>query len=90
MTLSFLVPNKRKTSETQATPFSTPCAQAQDRCHRIGQTREVHIYRLVTQHTIEENILRKSACEVCSNPVGMSGIGFGAVNLLGNRGRITC
>jgi hypothetical protein len=22
-------------------------AQAQDRCHRIGQTREVHIYRLV-------------------------------------------
>jgi hypothetical protein len=35
-------------------------AQAQDRCHRIGQTREVNIYRLVSQHTIEENILRKS------------------------------
>lgn len=34
--------------------------QAQDRCHRIGQTREVHIYRLVTATTIEENILRKS------------------------------
>ena len=34
--------------------------QAQDRCHRIGQTREVNIYRLVTEHSIEENILRKS------------------------------
>lgn len=34
--------------------------QAQDRCHRIGQTREVNIYRLVTKFTIEENILKKS------------------------------
>ncbi|QDZ22258.1 P-loop-containing nucleoside triphosphate hydrolase [Chloropicon primus] len=34
--------------------------QAQDRCHRIGQTREVHIYRLVTKHTVEENIMKKS------------------------------
>lgn len=32
----------------------------QDRCHRIGQTREVHIYRLISSNTIEENILRKS------------------------------
>jgi SNF2 family DNA or RNA helicase len=35
-------------------------AQAQDRCHRIGQTREVHIYRLISEHTIEENILKKA------------------------------
>ena len=35
-------------------------AQAQDRCHRIGQTREVHIYRLISEKTIEENILKKA------------------------------
>jgi helicase SWR1 len=35
-------------------------AQAQDRCHRIGQTRDVHIYRLVSVKTIEENILKKA------------------------------
>ena len=32
----------------------------QDRAHRIGQTREVHIYRLVTSSSIEENILKKA------------------------------
>lgn len=34
--------------------------QCQDRCHRIGQTRDVHIYRLVSEFTIESNILRKA------------------------------
>eukprot|EP00960_Hanusia_phi_P072415 767779-Hanusia_phi.AAC.8 len=34
--------------------------QAQDRCHRIGQTREVNIYRLVSESTVEENILKKA------------------------------
>ena len=35
-------------------------AQAQDRAHRIGQTKVVHVYRLVSYGTIEENILKKS------------------------------
>ncbi|KAJ3203759.1 swr1 complex component [Clydaea vesicula] len=35
-------------------------AQAQDRAHRIGQTRDVHIYRFITSHTIEENMLKKA------------------------------
>jgi len=35
-------------------------AQAQDRCHRIGQTRDVHIYRLISTKTVEENILKKA------------------------------
>ena len=34
--------------------------QAQDRAHRIGQTRDVTIYRLITSRTVEENILLKS------------------------------
>lgn len=34
--------------------------QCQDRCHRIGQTRDVHIYRFISEGTIEANILRKS------------------------------
>ena len=35
-------------------------AQAQDRCHRIGQTRDVHIYRLISERTVEENIIKKA------------------------------
>ncbi len=33
--------------------------QAIDRCHRIGQTKEVHVYRLVSEDTIEENIIER-------------------------------
>lgn len=34
--------------------------QCMDRAHRIGQTREVHIYRFVSTHTVEENMLKKA------------------------------
>lgn len=35
-------------------------AQAQDRVHRIGQTRDVTVYRLISEHTVEARILKKA------------------------------
>ena len=32
--------------------------QAMDRAHRIGQRRPVNVYRLITEHSVEERILR--------------------------------
>ncbi|CCM02977.1 uncharacterized protein FIBRA_05092 [Fibroporia radiculosa] len=34
--------------------------QCEDRAHRIGQIRDVHIYRFISRHTVEEALLRKA------------------------------
>jgi len=34
--------------------------QAMDRCHRLGQTKQVTVYRLITAGTVEERILRRA------------------------------
>ena len=33
-------------------------AQAMDRAHRLGQTRQVTVYRLITRGTIDERIVQ--------------------------------
>ena len=35
--------------------------QAQDRCHRIGQTKPVMVYRFVTANTIDQKIVERAA-----------------------------
>ncbi|XP_061197409.1 lymphocyte-specific helicase-like [Saccostrea echinata] len=37
--------------------------QAQDRCHRIGQTKPVIIYRLVTANTIDQRVVERAAAK---------------------------
>jgi SNF2 family DNA or RNA helicase len=35
-------------------------SQATDRAHRIGQTKKVNVYRLVTKGSVEERILTRA------------------------------
>eukprot|EP01090_Pellita_catalonica_P022131 TRINITY_DN8482_c0_g1_i1.p2 TRINITY_DN8482_c0_g1~~TRINITY_DN8482_c0_g1_i1.p2 ORF type:complete len:226 (-),score=30.65 TRINITY_DN8482_c0_g1_i1:110-787(-) len=35
-------------------------AQAMDRTHRIGQTKQVTVYRLITSHSVEQRVLKRA------------------------------
>jgi SNF2 family DNA or RNA helicase len=49
--------------------------QAMDRAHRLGQTKQVTVYRLICKGTIEERILQRARekSEVRSCALGISG-----------------
>ena len=59
-------------------PWWNPAAEAQasDRAHRIGQTRPVTVYRLLTRGTVEEKVLRlqvkKRSLAAAIDEVGLS------------------
>lgn len=38
--------------------------QAMDRAHRIGQKKEVYVYRLITENTVEEKIIERQAVKL--------------------------
>jgi len=62
-------------------------AQAQDRAHRIGQTRDVHIYRLITKQTIEENILLKASQKRDLSRLSIEDGLFTTMNVLSNNAK---
>lgn len=45
--------------------------QAMDRCHRIGQTRPVHVYRLATAHSVEGKMLEVAGSKLALDRVVM-------------------
>lgn len=49
--------------------------QATDRAHRIGQTRDVTVYKVIASHTIEERILvmQESKSDLAERFVGAGG-----------------
>lgn len=68
--------------------------QATDRAHRIGQEKQVTVYRLITKDTIEENILKlqEAKRELADQIVAGEGISLSdltAQELLGCIGEIT-
>ncbi|MDO5750231.1 MAG: DEAD/DEAH box helicase [Rothia sp. (in: high G+C Gram-positive bacteria)] len=66
-------------------PWWNPAAEAQavDRIHRIGQEREVHIYRLVARGTIEEKVmeLKESKAQLFDALVGDESFGSTALGV---------
>ena len=55
--------------------------QAVDRCHRIGQTKPVVVYRLISPHTIEEAMMKLSLRKLRLEKIVIGCGGFSGPNL---------
>jgi len=55
-------------------------SQAMDRAHRLGQTRQVTVYRMITRGTIEERIRKRALQKEEVQRVVISGGGAGGVD----------
>ena len=55
--------------------------QAQDRAHRIGQTKPVKVYRLLTRGTVEERILQRAEQKLFVNAIVMRDDGADDLNM---------
>ncbi|CAG8576411.1 3231_t:CDS:2, partial [Racocetra fulgida] len=64
--LNFLLPDVFSSSKDFDSWFNSQGGnqdnlQAQDRAHRIGQTKQVYVFRFVTEKAIEEKVLERAA-----------------------------
>lgn len=51
--------------------------QAEDRCHRLGQTRPVMVYRLITKNSVDQNIYNLSQRKLRMDSAVLDGITTG-------------
>jgi SNF2 family DNA or RNA helicase len=65
-------------------PWWNPATEAQavDRTHRIGQSRNVMVYRLISAGTIEEKVLALQArkAELCTSVLDSGGVFSGSLD----------
>ena len=56
--------------------------QATDRAHRIGQTRDVSVFKLIAKGTIEERILamQQTKSDLAQSVIGGDGVGSTALD----------
>lgn len=50
--------------------------QAEDRCHRLGQTKPVKVYRLITKNSVDQNIYNLSQRKLRLDAAVLDGITY--------------